>query len=340
MAAKQTKKPDSAGMVVIFGQDAFLVSKECEKQVDALLKDDERGMALYEPKADEAKIADVLDELRTLPFLAKRRVVLIKDAEPFIKDNLESLEKYVDHPSPTGTLVMTVGSWDKRLRFSKKVQAAGCLVEVDSVKGYQLPAYITTYAQETYGIRLDGSCSRLLVELTGDDPGRLCSELDKLVIYVSPRKSITTQDIEALVGHNRMFGAFEVIDAIVAGQAGAAVSRLRNMFASDKNADYTVVGAFGYHFRKLFKAKALMSRGTSAQQAALQSGVKWKQQEFLQQVSRLALQQIADILAELGRIDYGIKTGQTTAPVAMERLIMKVFAMQKSPRRAKADVFL
>lgn len=328
MAAKP-KKTECGGLLVIYGEDAFLVSKECEKQVDALLKDDERGMALYEPRADEAKIADVLDELRTLPFLAKRRVVLIKDAEPFIKENAESLEKYVDNPSPTGMLVMTVAGWDKRLRFSKKVQAAGCLIEVGSVKGYQLPAYITTYAQETYGMRLDANCARLLVELTGDDPGRLCSELDKLMIYVSPRKSITPGDIEALIGHNRMFGAFEVIDAIVAGQAGAAVSRLRNMFASDKNADYTVVGAFGYHFRKLFRAKALMSKGVSGQQAALQSGVKWKQQEFLQQVSRLSLQQIGSILAELGRIDYGIKTGQTTAPVAMERLIMKVFAMQK-----------
>jgi DNA polymerase-3 subunit delta len=329
MAAKQTKTESAGGLLVICGEDGFLVSKECEKQVDALLKDDERGMALYEPRADEAKIADVLDELRTLPFLAKRRVVLIKDAEPFIKENVESLEKYVDKPSPSGMLVMTVASWDKRLRFSKKVQAAGCLIEVGSVKGYQLPAYITTYAQETYGFRLDANCSRLLVELTGDDPGRLCSELDKLVVYVSPRKSITPQDIEALIGHNRMFGAFEVIDAIVAGQAGAAIWRLRNMFASDKSADFTVVGAFGYHFRKLFRAKALIGRGTSAQQAALQAGVKWKQQEFLQQVSRLSLPQIGDILAELGRIDYGIKTGQTTAPVAMERLIMRVFAMQK-----------
>jgi DNA polymerase-3 subunit delta len=329
MAAKQKKTEVPSGFWIIFGEDPFLVGKEYEKRLNELLTAEERGMALYEPRADEAKIVDVLDELRTLPFLATKRVVLIKDAESFIKDNAEALEKYLDNPSPTGTLILTTASWDKRLRFSKKVQAAGCLVEVGNFKSYELPSYVTSYAQQTHGIRLDSSCSKLLVDLTGDDPGRLCSEMDKLAIYAAPKKMITIQDIEALIGQNRMFGAFEVIDSIVSGQSGIAISRLRNMFESDKDADYTVVGAFGYHFRKLFRVKALMAKGMSGQQAAERFGVRFKQREFLQQANSVQLEQIGWVLAELGRIDYGIKNGLTTAPVAMERLIMKVFSMNK-----------
>lgn len=324
---KQTKNP--LPFYVIYGEDPFLVGNECGKLLDTILGDEDRSMALYEPKAQDAQISDVLDELRTLPFLTSRRVVLIKDAEPFVKNYADALETYLDKPSPTGVLVLTQTSWDKRKRLHKKMQKTGGLIEVGKLYSNQLPAYITSYAQQTHAIRLDGQTSRFLVELVGDDPGRLCREMDKLVMYVAPRKAVSVNDIESLIGHNRMFNAFDVIDAIISGQTGAAISRIRNMFQADKDAEFTVVGAFGYHFRRLFRAKGMISKGLSPQQAALKIGVKYKQNEFLQQLNRLSLEQLGWVLSELGQIDFGMKTGQTSAPIAIERLVLKLFTMQK-----------
>ena len=328
MPSKKQQQPP-LGFYVIFGEDPFLVSKKCEKLIDTILDSEDRSMALYEPRANEAQVSDVLDELRTLPFLASKRVVLIKDAEPFVRANADTLMSYLDDMSPSGVLILTVTSWDKRIRLHKKFQKTGGLVEVGKLYSNQLPGYITSYAQQTHAIRLDGQTSRFLVELVGDDPGRLCREMDKLAVYVAPRKTVSPQDIESLIGHNRMFDAFGVIDSVSSGQIGPAISRIRNMFATDKSAEYSVVGAFGYHFRRLFRVKALISKGVSPQQAAAKTGVRFKQNEFLQQAGRLSLAQLAGILAELGRIDFGMKTGQTTAPIAIERLIIKVFSMQK-----------
>ena len=97
-----SKKKQSAtlGFYVIYGEDPFLVAGECEKLLDSILGSDDRGMALYEPKAQDAQISDVLDELRTLPFLTSKRVVLIKDAELFVKANADALEAYLDDISP------------------------------------------------------------------------------------------------------------------------------------------------------------------------------------------------------------------------------------------------
>ena len=322
-----TKQQRGLGFYVVFGEDPFLVSKECEKLLDTVLGSEDRSMALYEPRVNEADISDVLDELRTLPFLASKRVVLIKDAEPFVKANGDAMVSYLDNVSPSGVLILTVGSWDKRTRLHKKFQKTGGLIEVARMYSNQLPGYITSYAQQTHAIRLDGQTSRFLVELVGDDPGRLCREMDKLAVYVSPKKTVSPKDIESLIGHNRMFDAFGVIDSVSAGQIGPAISRIRNMFAADKSAEYSVVGAFGYHFRRLFRAKALVSKGVSPQQAAAKMRVRYKQNEFLQQVGRLSLAQLGGILAELGQIDFGMKTGQTTASIAIERLILEIFSI-------------
>jgi DNA polymerase-3 subunit delta len=320
------------GFYVIFGEDPFLLSKECEKLLDAVLGSEDRSMALYEPRANEAQASDVLDELRTLPFLASKRVVLIKDAEPFVRGSANALMSYLDDMSPSGVLILMVNSWDKRTRLHKKFKNTGGLIEVGRMYSNQLPGYVTSYAQQTHAIRLDGQTSRFLVELVGDDPGRLCREMDKLAVYVAPRKTVSPQDIESLIGHNRMFDAFGVIDSVSVGQMGPAISRIRNMFAADKNAEYSVIGAFGFHFRRLFRAKAMMSRGVSPQQAAAKTGVRFKQNEFLQQAARLSLVQLSGILAELGRIDFGMKTGQTTASIAIERLILNIFSAQNKKR--------
>lgn len=329
MAKKVAKSDAPLGVYVIFNENPFLVSSECEKMLDAILEPDQQAMALYEPKADQANITDVLDELRTLPFLAPKRVVLIKNAEPFIKANAPQLEKYLDAPSPSGVLILAVTAWDKRTRIHKKLQKTGGLIEIAKMKSGQMPAYVTGYAHQTYGIRLDTQCSRFLVELVGDEPGRLCREMDKLAVFVAPKKTVTLGDIEQLIGKNRMFGAFEVIDSVNAGQIAPAVERLRNMFAADKSSEYSVVGAFGWHFRRLFRARAFMEKGDSPQQAATKAGVfGYYQSDFLRQVQQLNLPQLGKILADLGKIDFNIKTGQTTAPTAMERLITNVFLMR------------
>lgn len=325
----------TAPVCVIFGEDAFLVAKEAEKRLDALLTEDQRMTGLSEPKADQAQIADILDELRTVPFLAPRRVVFIKDAEPFLKNYGPQLEAYLESPSPSGVLLMTAVSFDKRTRFYKTLQKIDGAVEVAPIKSQFLPGYIADYAKNEHGIALDSRSSRLLVELTGDDPGRLCREMDKLALYVSPKKTVATQDIENLVGRNRMFNAFEVIDGITTNNPGQALTRLQNMFASDRDTQFTVVGAFGYHFRKLFSARAMMAQGMSASQATTKAGVWYQKEAFAAQLSRLSLEQLAWVLGELGRIDHGIKTGRTTAPVAMERLIVNLFDLQQksAPRR-------
>ena len=109
---------------VILGPDNFLVINRCEALLDELLTPEQRPMGLYQPRLDQTDIADILDELRTLPFLAERRVVLIKDADKFVTANRDILERYFDAPSPTGVLILLMKSLDKRTKIAKTMASA------------------------------------------------------------------------------------------------------------------------------------------------------------------------------------------------------------------------
>lgn len=328
--AKATANQQTAPVYAISGEDGYLANRHCRQLLDGLLSPDERVMALFQPAEDELGslgITEVLDELRTLPLMASRRVVLLKSADAFLRNHREALEKYLESPSPCGVLILQVGNIDKRWKLTKQIAELGGLIDAGPMKAYQLPKFAADLCRSELGKSLDSQAAGLLVELVGEETGRIRQELEKLVVYVGDRKSITARDVHELVGANRAGGAFEVIDAIFEKQPQKVFQKLRNMFGHDASTEFTVVGAFSYHFRRLFQAKALMEKGTPAAQAAKQAGVPpFIQKQFFAQIQQLSLVQLGKILLRLGEIDYEIKTGRTTAPSALERLIVQIIS--------------
>ena len=320
----------SENIYVIGGKDKYLSDAECERLVEKLLSKQERAMSLYQVRGNEADAADVLDELRTMPFLSAKRVVVVREADKFISENREVLEKYFDEPSRTGVLILTVQTWRKNTKLSKKLSNVGKFVEVGAMKAWQLPKYVANYAKMKCGKVMSEMTAGLLVELAGDEAGAACREVEKLAVYVGEKKTIKSEDVEALTGHNRMFGAFEVIDTVMAGDSGQAVARLRNMFDTAKEAEYRIVGAFAFHFRRMFRAKVMLGEGMNSGQVAGKLGIWGRKEAFFRQLSGLTLEQTGSVLRELARIDYSIKTGGTNCRVAIEQLVMRLGVTFKS----------
>jgi len=207
---------------VIAGKEQSLVGAQCGKLLDNLLEPSQRTTGLFDADAGSVTAAEVLDDLRTLPFLTDKRVVLIRDADDFVSDHRSLLEKYFDNPCPTGRLILVVKTWNKSTKLAKKLPKVGKLISVAQPSRKELPRRIIDYANDAHGKKITYGTAQLLIELTGDDLTRLYSEVDKLALYADADKTIAPKHIEALIGHNRLFSAFAVIDAVIAGTGGRA----------------------------------------------------------------------------------------------------------------------
>jgi DNA polymerase-3 subunit delta len=309
---------------VIAGKDESLVGAECGRLMDGLLEPSQRTTGLFDTKAGSVTAAEVLDDLRTAPFLTDKRVVLVRDADDFISENRPLLEKYFDNPCPTGRLILVVKSWSKSTKLAKKLPKVGKLISVAQPSRKELPQRLIAYAGDAHGKKLSYNSARLLIELAGDELARLYGEIDKLALYADADESIEPEHIEALTGRNRLFNAFAVIDAIIANNPAVAVERLRGMFSQDKSAEYTVVGAFAFHFRRMFNAKALLEKGNHPRQIAKTLRIWGDTNGFFAQLRQRSLNQIGLYIQQLAETDYAIKTGRTDAKVAMEQLVLQL----------------
>ena len=319
---RNEKTGDSGAIFVIAGKNRAFVNETCRNLINRLLPPQQRPMGLLDAQAASVSVAEVLDELRTLPFLTEKRVVLVRDADDFISRNRLLLEKYFDNPCGTGVLILTVKGWDSKTRLAKKLKNAGKLISLADPRPRELPPLLIRYVRDTCGRILTQPAAELLIDLAGDSLPQLHAELDKLALFVCDKKAIEPADVELLIGHNRFFSAFNVIDAVMTGKLADAVSRLRSMFAADKSSRYSAVGAFAFHFRRMFNAKVMMEQGANAAEIAERLRIWGNKNAFFSHVRNMSLEQIGDRLKQLTDIDYDIKTGRTQPEVAIEQFVL------------------
>jgi len=86
---------------VLRGTDPFLLEKGRAAVRDRTIGDADPGLAVAEFDGPEAQAAEVLDALRTLPFLAERRLVILREADDFLNKTTRPL---LHTPDPKGTL--------------------------------------------------------------------------------------------------------------------------------------------------------------------------------------------------------------------------------------------
>jgi DNA polymerase-3 subunit delta len=315
-------KETKTGLIyVITGQDVHLRSQAIQKLRHQLLGEDEGlGEVRMEGKTADLKI--VLDELRTLAFLADKKVVIIEEADKFISDHREALETYFENPNPNGVMVLVCDSWRKNTRLAKLVDKIGTVIAAEVMKERDAAGWVMRQAKEL-GKELTPACANDLVAVVGTETGRLANELEKLAMYVGERKYINGPDIEALCGPTAMESVFRMTDLMAEGKAKEAMETLHRVLESDKSAEYTLVGAISFSLKRLLKARAMLESGLS--QAEVSSACKIYPgiaQRFFGQVRRFTTARLQNLLHELAEIDYANKTGLGQATLNLEKFIL------------------
>lgn len=193
----------------------------------------------------EVEYADVLDALRERSlFGASERVVLVEDADPFVKRYRSKLEEYVESPVQDGLLILDVQSWLKTTRLAKAITQLGltihCRVPRQGREATtlikQLKDWLIFSAQREHGIELQRPAVDLLLERMPVEPGILYQEVTKLALLADPSSGgIDRGLVSEQVGGWRARRTWDMIDAVAEGRADDALLQLDRLLASGED---------------------------------------------------------------------------------------------------------
>lgn len=227
---------------VVAGEDVYLRHEVRVALCLQLASGDEEGLGHTTYEGRDAELRDVLDALneRSL-FGSQRQVVVVEDADSFVKQYRSQLEEALDKTAQDAILVLVVQSWPSNTRLAKAVAKTGLTIRCNAPQQgrektaffKQLNDWLIYSAKMQHDTQLQPAAVELLLEQLPTEVGILYQEVAKLALLVDPTsKTIDRKLVAEHVGGWRARKTWDMIDATVEGRGNDALLQLDRLIAS------------------------------------------------------------------------------------------------------------
>ena len=252
---------------------AYLVSGDDDAKIDAWRArvrgraESERGpggLEAFDARASDP--AEVAAALATLSFASGTRYLLVDDAGAWKPAELEPLESAMADLPPDTVLVLIVRGKPPKQLAAAVEGAGGEAREYAAPKPWELPKWTMERAREE-GLQLDSNAAKALVALAGPSQQRLAREVEKLALALHPGTRATVDDVREHGAGDASAGAYDLADAVVAGDLEACLALAEALTAQDERPG-RLVFPIVRRVREVHRAARLLDSGLSEAKAA------------------------------------------------------------------------
>ncbi len=303
---------------VFVGEEAVLLEESLKKLKKMLGENALMNFNSYNGE-DKLNLDDFCEVCNTLPFLAEKRLVILRHFNKLKKDQQKRVLDYATDPLDSTILVLTVESGAALKKgldgVLKPLSGKAVLKRFDPLKGHNLIDWIQRRAK-LFGKEIEKDAAFRLSDVTGTNTWFINSELEKLSIYVGRNKSITIKDVDALVMPTQEASIFDFTDALF-GRQKDVLKRLREMELS---------GAEALPLLAMLQNQTIQHYQVICGPSDKPAGVHPFVAKKMAARKRLwSPAQLRHLLADLRSIERGMKTGRTMEPfIALADAVARV----------------
>lgn len=313
-----------AAVYALVGPDPFLQLQKLQEVLSQLPPDAQRS----DLDGERAELAEVLDELRSFAMFGGGKVVVVRNADAFLTRYREQLEDYVASPSDSATLILRFDSLPSNQRIYKAIAKSGQIESCAPPK--DLARWVIAHAKGAHGATITPDAAAMLVELVGEDLGRLDTELAKLAL-ASDNGRIEPESVSTGVAFQRERQMWDMTNELACGRTAEALKKWRQLVQLDSSAEFRAVTWLGMWLENVRKAIAMKRKGLQPFAIAQQLRI-WPREiqgPFFQTAEALGEAGAARATDLLADVDLRSKSGLGDAASNVERFILEVGRMQK-----------
>jgi DNA polymerase-3 subunit delta len=312
-------------IVTLYGKEPLLIDDAQRKLRQALARQHEAEIDVIRFDGSQANLtlAEVLDELRSFGLMTEHKLVIVADADKFITDHREALERYAESPAPAATLLLKPSKWNRSWRLHKAIARCGEVVECTASPG-SVKQWVKDRAKAEHGCQIAPEAADRLIERIGRNLGRLDGELGKLAAGLGDGKRIEPEDVAALVGRasDEDFAWSAMQDAMVTGDTPTMLAKVSELNDLAGAHEVMLMRAASDFACKLAHAANMTGQGRRDFDICKQLKVfpQWKHEPFIRAARRLGPDRAARLLDAAVDLDARSKSGFGEARRNLERL--------------------
>jgi DNA polymerase III delta subunit len=321
------KEPKIDGLVIIEGEDPILAQRALDAVLDRLLPEDIRALNcdIFDGPENEAIGRAAGDAVNAMPFLADRRVVVVRNCQRLRAQPRRDLWSVAENVPAGNTLVLEdLFPPAKKTKPEPYGQLAGRkALRIDTTPNADVRERFVRETLERLGAKAQPRVVMMLAE-SDSDVGSIRNDLEKLALG---GKTITVADLERESLSVEDPKAWQYAAAVVEGRADEALAIAFELFANDpRGAGVPLASALATDFALLWE----LARPGGGE---LPARHRWRER---------ALRPIARRIGER-RAKYGyeaavrgfeaVVTGRIDDPRAMIELLTADLAARLAPSR-------
>ncbi len=334
---------------ILHGDDSISRDAALARMREAM--DEDGGLNRSEFDGAQTSAAEVLAAARSLPFLAEKRLVIVKGLISHVTRKKAEADRLIAElhglPAYARLVLYETVPLDTGNRLLKAAQQ----MENAYVRYFSAPENLRDWlrlrAQE-YGAEISPRAAAAISDLLSYDEhsrqarGRNAArrragmqaraqallaadnELHKLVCYVDGEREISEDDVAALTPYVPEANVFEMVDALANGNGGRALELIsRSLHDDPSDPGFRLFALIARQFRLLAMTRDHLDRGGGQGGAIAQAvGVSpFVAGKLATQSRRFKAAQLDAILKRLQRYDQEMKTGRIAPRLALDVLV-------------------
>lgn len=327
-------------IIFLYGQDTFRSRQKLKELKEKFTREiDKSNLNLEILDGAKLELSDFERAIKTMPFLAKKRMVVVED---FMTKNrspkaAKEIVEIIETKTPSDLILIFWESQDfgdKKFSKGKAPKTGGPLFAKLSAEQYAYqfelldqPGVLSWAAKQfkERQAKISNSALRLLAEMIGNDLWRFNSEIEKLINYKKDQE-INDKDVLELVQSKLEEDIFKLTDALGQKQKALALKLIGDQLKSGTS-PVELLSKIAWQFKNLLLVKDFMENngaGYDPTRLGYQLGLHpFVVKKTAVQVRNYSLEDLKKIYAQLAQIDYRLKSSSLSPEVMFDLLVAK-----------------
>ena len=278
---------------------------------------------------ENVSVDAVVQACRTLPMMAARRFVWLRNAEAIIgrrADALKVLLEYISSPDDTTCLLIEANTVIKKnSAVYKRVSKYGCVFECKALRHRELGSWVNAQVR-SQDRTMSASAVDYLVEALGNNMAGLSNAIGRLVLFVEEPHTIELSHARECVPYLRTHTVWELVDAVADRDVARSLEQAHLLMDQGK-APLQLLALVVRQFRQLMLGFDVRSSGGSLAAAASAAGVpSFRQNQFERQLKRYSGVELGRALRRLEKTDLALKGSKMPDELIFEELLISLCA--------------
>jgi DNA polymerase-3 subunit delta len=316
---------------LLYGNDEFAIARKLKDFESDFSDPTSADMNTARLDARSLSEDGLGNALNSMPFLAKRRLVLL--ANPSSKyNNTQARKKFLEFigkTPETARLVMYESvETTKEAEKHWLVKWAEKNEKLIQARAFMLPrlrdmAGWIVNETKNQGGKIEPRAAEMLKEMVGVDTRQAGMEIAKLLAYANWARPINTQDVEAVCIVTSQQSVFDFVDALANGNGKSAQYLLHRLLETED--EFSLWGMVVRQFRLLIQAREILDGRGNKDDVARALGIHpFVAEKATQQAVGFSIESLEAIYHRLLNIDERVKTSQFTLGLAMDTLVVEL----------------